>query len=305
MSGIKANYGTVGVTSAVEYNDCEATSKPKYHVESIAQWAQRAGKGTGIVTTTRVTHASPAGTYAHAGNREWECDADILKHNENPKICQDIASQLILNGPGNNFKVILGGGRSKFLPETIMDEEGHFGKRKDGENLIATWKKSKRGFGQYVSDRHGLLTLDYNETDYVLGLFESEHMQYNLDADPTTEPTLAEMTVAALKILQKEEKGYFLFVEGGKIDHAHHETKAYKALDETVQFAKAVKHATEMTSRKDTLIVVSSDHAHTMSLSGYSHRGNNILGLNTEKSDLGKKTEKITSLYIKTIYLFK
>lgn len=288
MCGIKANYGTLGVTSAVAYNDCEASSKAKYHIDSIAEWAQHAGKGTGIVTTTRVTHASPAGAYAHSGNRDWECDADVMKLNHDPKICQDIASQLVLNAPGNNFKVILGGGRSKFLPETVIDEEGQFGQRKDGQNLIATWKKSKRGFGQYVFDRRGLLTLDYNETDYVLGLFESEHMKYNLDADPTTEPTLTEMTVAALKILQKEEKGYFLFVEGGKIDHAHHDSKAYKALDETVQFAAAVKEATEMTSRKDTLIIVSSDHAHTMSFSGYSRRGANILGLNTEKSDVGE-----------------
>lgn len=293
LSGIKANYGTIGVTSAVQYNDCEASSKSKYYVDSLAEWAQRAGKGTGIVTTTRVTHASPAGTYSHTANRDWECDADILRLNENPNVCQDIASQLINNDPGKNFKVILGGGRSKFLPQNVLDEEGHFGQRKDGENLILTWKKSKRGYGQYVYDKKGLLNVDYNETIYLLGLFESEHMQYNIDADPTTEPTLAEMTVAAIKMLEKEKNGYFLFVEGGRIDHAHHDTKAHKALDETVQFAEAVKKATEMANvNKNTLIIVTSDHSHTMSLSGYSNRGHNILGLNSEISNIGKKLKK-------------
>lgn len=286
LSGIKANYGTIGVKSTVAYDDCIATSKSKNHVSSIATWAQRVGKGTGVVTTTRITHASPAGTYAHVGNRDWESDADVLCRNHDPKLCQDIASQLILNEPGSNFKVILGGGRSKFLPETQIDEENKLGHRKDGVNLIGTWKKTKKGSGQYVHDRAGLMGLDYNKTDYLLGLFESDHMQYHLEADKLTEPTLAEMTEAAIKLLQNEKKGYYLFVEGGRIDHAHHETKAQKALDETVQFSDAIQKAVDMTLRKDTLIVVTSDHAHTMSLSGYAQRGQNILGLNSELSDV-------------------
>nr|CAD7268736.1 unnamed protein product [Timema shepardi] len=103
-------------------------------------------------------------------------------------------------------------------------------------------------------------------------------MQYHLDADPTTEPTLPEMTATAIKMLQKDKSGYFLFVEGGRIDHAHHGTSAKKALDETVQFNEAVRVAAELTDEKDTLIVVTSDHAHVMSYSGYPTRGNDILG---------------------------
>lgn len=68
-------------------------------------------------------------------------------------------------------------------------------------------------------------------------------------------------------------------VTGGRIDHAHHDSYAHLALDETVEYSKAVKKAKEMTSENDTLIVVSSDHAHTMTVAGYPSRGNDILGV--------------------------
>lgn len=73
------------------------------------QWAQWAGKATGIVTTTRVTHASPAGTFAHSSHRDWESDAQMIEHAKNGKAnitqCEDIAKQLITKDPGRNFKV--------------------------------------------------------------------------------------------------------------------------------------------------------------------------------------------------------
>lgn len=93
------------------------------------------------------------------------------------------------------------------------------------------------------------------------------------------------MTAAAIKVLSQDKNGYFLFVEGGRIDHAHHSTYATKALDETEQFSEAIQKAVELTSRSDTLIVVTSDHAHTMSLSGYPERGNPILGIGGTGSD--------------------
>lgn len=117
------------------------------------------------------------------------------------------------------------------------------------------------------------------DTEYLLGLFDKSHCQYHLDANPETEPTLAEMTEAAIKVLSRDDAGYFLFVEGGRIDHAHHDTLAWKALDETEQFSIAIQKAVDITSRSDTLIVVTSDHAHTMSMSGYPKRGNKILGV--------------------------
>lgn len=87
------------------------------------------------------------------------------------------------------------------------------------------------------------------------------------------------MTQKAIQILKKNSKGFFLFVEGGKIDMAHHEDKARIALDETLEFAKAIETAYQMTNEEDTLIVVTADHAHTLTMSGYPARGNDITGL--------------------------
>ncbi|KAG4070309.1 hypothetical protein HA402_010928 [Bradysia odoriphaga] len=89
------------------------------------------------------------------------------------------------------------------------------------------------------------------------------------------------MTEAVIKMLSKNKNGFFLFVEGGRIDHAHHSTQSRKALDETVQLAEAVRVATELTDSSDTLIVTTSDHSHTMTMSGYSSRENDILRLST------------------------
>lgn len=287
LTGVKANYGTLGVTAAVKRFNCSSSQDPANHVNSLATWAQRAGKGTGVVTTARVTHASPAGVYAHTANRDWESDADVTKANENPKMCQDIASQLINNDPGRKLKVIMGGGRNKFLPKGTVDEQGSKGERVDGVNLIHEWLlQKKRRPAAYVSDRKGLMNVDFNNTEYLLGLFSPDHMDFNLEAKHEEQPSLAEMTTAAIEMLSKEKRGYFLFVEGARIDMAHHKSKAHLALDETVQFAEAVRLATELTNSRDTLIIVTADHSHTMTISGYAQRGNNILDFNTQKSNV-------------------
>lgn len=113
-------------------------------------------------------------------------------------------------------------------------------------------------------------------------------MDYRLKADAKVQPTLQEMTRKAIEVLQKGPKGFMLFVEGGLIDKAHHHAWARMALDETVEFSKAVKVAAEMTSEDDTLIVVTSDHAHTMTMAGYPVRGENILGSPHSVADDGK-----------------
>lgn len=95
LGGVKANKGTIGVTAAVRQKDCAAALNRTNHVYSIGKWAQDAGKATGVVTTTRVTHASPAGLYAHTSFRDWESDADVLAERQDPNKCPDIASQLI------------------------------------------------------------------------------------------------------------------------------------------------------------------------------------------------------------------
>ncbi|XP_055689474.1 membrane-bound alkaline phosphatase-like [Lutzomyia longipalpis] len=287
LGGVKANYATIGVTAAVKRYECEKGQDAANHVNSIAAWAQKAGKGTGLVTTARVTHASPAGVYAHTAYREWESDAIVEKSGKDPKTCQDIASQLINNETGRKLKVIMGGGRKKFLPKGMQDEDGEEGERIDGVNLIDEWKlKKKHRSAAYVYDRDGLLSVDTNNTSYLLGLFASEHMKYSLEADHEKEPSLAEMTKTAIEMLSKEKRGFFLFVEGAKIDMGHHRARAHLALDETVQFAEAIRVATELTNSRDTLIVVTADHSHTMSIAGYADRGNDILDFSTSKSDV-------------------
>lgn len=247
-------------------------------------WAQDAKKATGIVTTTRVTHASPAGSYSHVANRDYECDADMLQF-PNIEDCMghDIATQLIRNKPGRNFNVIYGGGRKKFISKNIIDDKGVRGERLDNLDLIDEWLEKKRS-PAYISDRKSLLSMNHSATENVLGLFAASHLDYHLEENQQ-EPSLAEMTKSAIEILSKNKNGFVLFVEGGKIDLAHHFNLARHALEETEEFAEAVKTATEMTDEEDTLIVVTADHSHTFTLSGYSTRGEDILGKNTEKFD--------------------
>lgn len=207
---------------------------------------------------------------------------DLWYSNVSSSDCHDIAYQLVNGETGKNLNVILGGGRKNFLPKEVTDEEGGRGERLDGNNLIEQWRNSTGGV--YVYDRDGLLAVP-TETDHLLGLFSPSHLQYYLDADPVRQPTLAEMVEAAVRVLNKTAGGYFLFVEGGRIDHAHHETKPKKALEETIQFSDAVQKAVDLTDEADTLIVVTSDHAHTMTLNGYPDRGHDILGIGGEGSD--------------------
>lgn len=251
-------------------------------------WAQAAGKATGIVTTTRVTHASPAGAYAHTSHREFESDYDIVRLKGDPNVCEDIANQLIRNKVSRNFKVILGGGTQKFLPNGTKNARGDLGERLDGRDLIKEWSANKKGIAKTAFNRSELISINLDKTDYLLGLFAPSHLPYHLDSDPLLDPTLSDMTEAAVKILQKSKKGFVLFVEGGRIDMAHHDTKAHKALDETVEFSKAIQLAKNLTDPENTLIVVTADHSHTMTISGYPSLGNSITGLNTELSNIDK-----------------
>lgn len=213
LCGVKGNFQTIGVNARVPHNDCKAANNRKNQVNSLLVHAQRAGKGTGIVTTTTVTHASPSGNYAHTANRMFESDGDVIFSGSDPNECQDIAQQLVYNNPGKKIKVILGGGRTKFLPNTTKDIDGFVGDRQDEKDLIAEWAKDKSN-AKVIYDRNGLDQLDVENTDYILGLFSPSHMNYHLNADDKKQPRLKKMTETAIKMLQKEEKGYFLFVEG-------------------------------------------------------------------------------------------
>ncbi|CAH2048805.1 unnamed protein product, partial [Iphiclides podalirius] len=280
LTGVKTKYGVVGLDGNVTRGACSSQLHQGNWATSIGQWALDNGLDVGLVTTTRVTHASPAGMYAHTSERNWECDADVPE--ECLALgCRDIAYQLIMENPGRQFKVIMGGGRREFFPNTTTPLLKSAGQRRDGLDLAEMWHEDKvqrNASHQYVTNRAELMKV-FNSNDlpeYMLGLFNDDHMDYHMKAD--NQPTLEEMVEVAIKMLNRSEKGYFLFVEGGRIDHAHHDSLARLALDETVEYAKAVGKARELTDGSDTLIVVSADHAHTMTVAGYPSRGNDILG---------------------------
>jgi len=128
----------------------------------------------------------------------------------------------------------------------------------------------------------------------LLGLFDPSHMEFDWDrsSDAAGEPSLAEMTDMAIQILKKNPKGYFLMVEGGRIDHAHHAANAYRALTDTIAFAEAVRVAIDKTNRADTLLIVTADHSHVFTMAGYSTRGNSILGKVVENKADGTPSNK-------------
>lgn len=105
LRGVKGNIATIGVNGRVRKGDCDGSAVPGNRVESIAKWAQTAGKSAGLVTTARVTHASPAGTYAYAADRSWESDSEVIQSGKDSKKCDDIARQLITMSPGKDFNV--------------------------------------------------------------------------------------------------------------------------------------------------------------------------------------------------------
>lgn len=103
-----------------------------------------------------------------------------------------------------------------------------------------------------------------------MGLFHSDHMEYFLQSNPLTDPTLNEMTSVAVEMLRRNPKGYLLLVEGGRIDHGHHATWARMAIEETVQFEETIAHIASAVDEEDTLVLVAADHSHTMSIGSYS-----------------------------------
>jgi alkaline phosphatase len=124
----------------------------------------------------------------------------------------------------------------------------------------------------------------------VLGLFASDNLAFEFErpTGPAGQPSLSEMTVRALEILSRNPKGFFLMVEGGKIDHGHHDGSAYRALTDTIEFSNAVRAALGHVKLAETLVVVTADHGHTMTIGGSPTRGNPILGKVVENDDHGE-----------------
>ncbi len=281
VTGIKTNDGVLSVDQEVTRADCNADIKT-HKLKTILEIAEAAGKSTGLVSTARITHATPAANYAHTPERNWEADSN----QPSPCAVPDIARQLIEFKGGDGIDVALGGGREYFRTITDADPEdaGKFGRRKDGRDLTSEWTTKFGTNSAFIWNKTQFDTIDPQTTTHLLGLFERSHMEYEADrlTDTAGEPSLAEMTEKAINILSKNQKGFYLHVEGGRVDHGHHAGNAYRALTEVIALSNAVKKAVDRLTAKgeldNTLIIVTADHSHVFTIGGYPQRGNNILG---------------------------
>ncbi len=283
-SGAKTRIGVLGVGPEAERGDCSpALSHP---LPLLGEEVAQRGLALGIVSTARITHATPASVYARSPDRNWESDSSIPE-DERGVGCADIASQLV----GADWDVALGGGTAAFFGSA----QG--GRRSEaGADLPGEW--AMRTGGTYVEDA---AELEAAPTDApVLGLFSPSHMTYMADrakGEGADEPTLTDMTAQAIARLDADPDGYYLMVESGRIDHGHHAGQAGYALEEAVEFARAIQHAIDNTDPAETLIMVTADHSHVFTIAGYPRRGNDILGLVVPpEGDISNTEEPIAAL---------
>jgi alkaline phosphatase len=264
MSGVNTNQSVIGFGEGTEPNDFNGDG------DGQAQWtllemAKARGMRVGVVSTAEITHATPAATYAHINQR----------NNQNAIALQALPTAETYNERlGTGVDVLLGGGRRHFLPTTTVDEEGGSGARTDSRDLRAEFQAA--GY-RYVWNKAGFNALQPGHLP-VLGLFERGHMEYDYDrpGDLGGEPSIKDMTVKAIQLLQASSRrrphGYFLHVESGRIDHAHHAGNAYRALADAQALDEAIGAAAQMVDLRDTLIVVSADHSHVFNIAGYPMR---------------------------------
>lgn len=261
-------------------NNCAATGNGT-SVATILELAKAKGKAVGSITTTELTHATPAATYSHICNRNAQ---------------YAIAAQAVPGGAGFNtalgdgVDVLMGGGRNHFTP---YDASTNKAGRADGRNLLT--ELSALGY-TVAATKADLAAAPNNKK--LIGLFSSKsHLEYELDRTATpplgegaTQPSLSEMTLKAIDVLSTNPNGFFLMVEGGRIDHALHGTNAKRALVDTIAFDNAIKAAIDKIKLTDptlsnTLIVVTADHDHTLAFNGYGKRGNPILDITRNYKD--------------------
>ena len=199
-------------------------------LKTILEMAKERGKATGLVTTSGITDATPAGFIAHVEKRSEE---------------EKIAEQLVKS----DVNILFGGRKVFFLPESEK------GKRKDGRNLVTEAREN--GY-LVVETGDGMKKADGKK---ILGLYNQGNMLYEIDRKDSDEPSLAEMAAKALDLLSKNENGFFLMVEAGRIDHAAHHHDIAAVISDLLAFDDAVKVAYDFQkSNADTLLVITADH---------------------------------------------
>jgi len=252
LSAYNPNIGAVNVmpdpsSEKMVFADCVRKKSPP----TLTEKAKAVNMSVGVISTARITHATPAAMFGHAVDRDWESDADV-----DPRAaqvgCKGLAEQLIQS----DVDLALGGGAKEF-----------------SEAQIAAWKDQGH---IYVTNSAEMMASPADQR--VLGLFTKSHMSFEADREGTEEPSLAEMTSLTIDRLSRNEAGYVMMVEAGRVDHAHHGSNAYRAMRDMQALNDAVKTAKEKAG-DDTLIIVTADHSHVFVMQGYPSRGNPILGL--------------------------
>ena len=267
MTGVKQNnnvvsmsFGTRAIAPGKDANGNALVSRCENGTAAVTllELAKRRGMAVGVVTNTSVTDATPASTYAHACHRKLETD---------------IAASLVPGGAGYNaalgargLDVLFGGGAQYFTPFA------RGGKRADNRDLLA--ELQARGL-RVVNDTAQFNALQPGQP--AVGLFAPNHMDFDATRDPARQPALPAMATKAIELLAPNKNGFFLMVEGGLIDHALHATLGKRALQETVTYNAALQAAIDRMQAldpglKNTLIVATADHDHTLILNGYAAR---------------------------------
>jgi len=269
MTGVNTNQSVIGFGENTEPNDFNKDGDGNA-TWTLLELAKKEGMKVGVISTAQITHATPAATYAHINQR----------NDENSIALQALPTAATYNKRlKDGVDILMGGGRRFFLPSTQKDEEGESGARTDGRDLRSEYQ----GAGYtYVWNKSGFDGLTTSSLP-VLGLFERGHMEYEYDrpTDLGKEPSIADMTVKAIELLEKSTRrgkdGYFLMVEAGRIDHAHHAGNAFRAMTDTEIFDQAIGAAAKMVDLDETLIIVSADHSHVFNIAGYPMRPLNEL----------------------------
>ncbi|KAG0373794.1 hypothetical protein BGX24_011241 [Mortierella sp. AD032] len=215
---------------------------------TVLESAKQNGMLTGLVVTSRVTHATPAAFSAHVVHRDMEADIAVQQIGDYPL--------------GRQVDLMLGGGRCFFLPNTTAGSC-----RLDDRDLI---KESKDyGWSNVVFNQAEFKELLEKNNDHTLplptmGLFHPSHMNFNIDRDPDLEPALNEMANVALRTLKKRSvsgEGFFLMIEGSRIDMGAHNNDPVAHVHEILEYHRTIQVVRDfIANNPDTIMISTSDH---------------------------------------------
>lgn len=233
------------------YNGAIGVDSDKSPCGTILEGAKLAGYHTGLVVTTRITDATPGAFSAHADFRSQE---DL------------IAEQQLGEYPlGRQVDLLIGGGRTHFYSGNSNSKYGNRGSRTDGRNLISI---AEENGWQYVSNREQFdqLQLGQNVSLPLLALLADYDIPFDLDRKDEEYPSLEEETITAINALNEatkdSDKGFFLLVEGSRIDHTGHQNDPAAQVREVLAFDRAFQAAKELAdkSQVETVLISTSDH---------------------------------------------